>query len=217
MSDNITDGANVNPCDAARAERTSEEETERKKKSQIPARDKDFLRAGLCLIVFLSLLVAFMFWFTGGEFLISHWAAFYVATALITGLAFWLVTPSPATLSIPWLGARLGGGAAIGAIFMLLVMFLLPPTNLRVVELKVPGVRNESLGKPKFSSEIYSVTKLGDDPQRGVRYLVEFREGHSFGEMYVAYPKTDGIWKCTIPVQRVGPLRDPNHEKFPTD
>src|SRR5437879_3582900 len=44
----------------------------------------------------------------------GHRIALYVGVALITGITFWLVTPgSSAVVSVPHLGLKLGGGAAI--------------------------------------------------------------------------------------------------------
>ncbi len=79
---------------------------------------------------FIMLIVTLLVWQrydTGGLYLGMHERMlFLTGVALLTGTVFWIVTPGSGQVSIRQLGIRLGGGAAIGAAFMLLANQLTP-------------------------------------------------------------------------------------------
>jgi hypothetical protein len=104
-----------------------------------------------------------------------------VGVALFTGIAFWLVTPgAEGTVDLKQLGIHLGGGAGIGAAFMLLAWWLTSssPTYI-VVSLDSASLQHELAlaSGPADSADIKSAYLL---PPKD-RVFVEFGDGKEKG------------------------------------
>jgi hypothetical protein len=159
--------------------------------------------------VFLFAMVAIgmmLFAVTGGGFLPAHWVAFYILVALVTGLAFWLITGATGEFSWKDLGWKLTGGAAIGIIFMFAAHKLTPepPPNVRVIEVVIGnGIEPFIAG---FENGTSRVIRIPNEP----RYLVEFREGAMTGEVHFRYlgPNGERVTR-TYTVPRVGVMGEP--------
>ncbi len=158
-------------------------------------------------IVLLFVLIALIVWLlaaTGGSFKGGEWPAFYVAVALVSGIAFWFFTAgSTGEYTSKQLGIRLGGGAAIGAAFMVLAHFLTPatpPSNLLVVDARNEG-ESADLGfaLESWSEGLRNVTHL-DKENNGTQFLVEFREDQGF--FTVSYYMADSTHHRKIEVER---------------
>ena len=176
--------------------------------------EKSWLRAftaivGFGLVFLLIGLLVLLYTQTGGGFLPAHWVGFYVAVALITGLAFWLITGSPAEFSWKEFGARLGGGAAIGIIFMFAAQKITPapPPNIRIIDVAVPGGTRVSTAD--HDAAIASVIAL----ENGTRFLVQFTEGAMSGKISFHYLKGQERHRFTYNVPRVGALPEPKDER----
>src|SRR5262245_1935824 len=99
----------------------------------MPKTEQRFLY-GLLLAAIILFLEFLVFYSTGGRLARAHWVVLYVGVAVFTGVVFWLVTPgSTGSLKFAALGIKLGGGAAIGAAFMLLAWKLSAPTSSSIV------------------------------------------------------------------------------------
>jgi hypothetical protein len=90
--------------------------------------------AGFALILIILALETALFRSKEGDLDKAEWVVLYVGVALVTGIAFWILTPgSTGEVTVEHLGIKLGGGAAIGAAFMLLSNFVSEePPNYRV-------------------------------------------------------------------------------------
>lgn len=80
--------------------------------------------------------IGWMLYATQGWMNKGYGLAFFTAIALVTGLLFWTLTPSPfGGDSVHWkdLGFRLGGGAAIGLVFAYVGWQMVPPDSEYVV------------------------------------------------------------------------------------
>lgn len=89
---------------------------------------------GFALILIILALETALFLSKEGDLDKAEWVVLYVGVALVTGIAFWILTPgSTGEVTVEHLGIRLGGGAAIGATFILLSNFVSEdPPNYRV-------------------------------------------------------------------------------------
>jgi hypothetical protein len=104
-----------------------------------------------------------------------------IGVALVTGVAFWLITRSQGELNLPQLGIRLVGGAGIGAGFMYLAWKLTSPADTHViVQLRshTPLTRVSDYD----AATIKDVTILRHRQEApSDRALVEFQEGKERG------------------------------------
>jgi hypothetical protein len=98
---------------------------------------------------------------TGFCYQVPDYTFLFVGVALITGIVFWVCTGSSGVLTVKELGLRLGGGAAIGAGFMLLAFSLIrqlaitPPPAVVEVELSAAEADNQQFLKvSKVSGEL---------------------------------------------------------------
>ena len=164
---------------------------------------------GLVLILVLLTLAAWLLVGTGGHLLRAHWIALCVIVALVSGIAFWALTPgATGTVDIVQLGVRLTGGAGIGAAFLLLAWWLTsdPPPNARVVSVKnfpalvVDGER---------STPGITVRRIARERDQ---LLVLFAENTDEGDFYTWYPNSDSerVY-LRHRVYRTGDLPDPVH------
>ncbi len=161
---------------------------------------------GMLFLAGMAGLGVVLFWVTGGDFLPAHWTAFFVLVALVTGLGFWLFTGSTGDFRWKEFGVTLGGGAAIGASFMMLAHWITParPPNLNVLEVLLPDDSTPS--SPRFDSGIARVTAIPNES----RYIVEFRENAMTGNVHFRYLARDGKrMKRTYVVPRVGTPEQP--------
>lgn len=140
---------------------------------------------GLLVVFAIIALEAVMLWATGGHLTRAHQIVLYIGVAIVTGVVFWLLTPgSTGELDFKQLGIRLGGGAAIGASFMLLAWWLTDPeVNHTVVP--VPSAIAQD-----FTIENLSPNDLADVGEvrtiSNRRYLyAEFRPGHERGDIRI--------------------------------
>ena len=87
------------------------------------------------LILLMIGLIGWMVSALGGHLAPAHWALLYVGIALVTGIAFWTITGSTGqvTLNVAQVALRLGGGAAIGAAFMLIAYSLVATNDPYVI------------------------------------------------------------------------------------
>ncbi len=156
--------------------------------------------AGLIMVAILLGMVVALFHVSHGFFSPGYWVGFYVSVALVTGIAFWTLTGSTGEYTNAKLGIRLGGGAAIGASFMVLAHWLTPNNPLpsfRIVPTSVPA---NDLSYYDHDEHVKEATRLGQSK----RFLVEFNEGENEGAFSVSYIATDGIHIRTFSVPRVG-------------
>ena len=165
---------------------------------------------GIILLFVLIGLVVLLLYVTDGIFYPGHWVAFYVAIALVSGIAFWFFTAgSTGEFTNKSLGIRLGGGAGIGAAFMVLAHFLTPtepPPNIRIVDVRVEGISD--VFYTSHSEELGKVTRLD-----GARFLVEFKEGENQGHFVVRYFRGEDPYWSEIHVPRLGELPEPVEHK----
>lgn len=152
----------------------------------------------VCLGILTALYVS-----NGGNFLPAHWVALKVGVALITGIAFWTFTASSGEFTWKDWGLKLGGGAAVGAAFMILAHYITPdmsPAN-RIVEVPVPA---DARVTAIAGTGVNAVTSL----QKDGRFLVEFTEGNDRGEIHLNYLGTEGTRRrLSYEVRRVGDFR----------
>jgi len=136
---------------------------------------------GLLVVFVIIVLEALMLWQTNGHLTRAYQIVLYTGVAIVTGVLFWLLTPgSMGEVDLKQLGIRLGGGAAIGAAFMLLAWFLTDPETNHVVAPVPFGIPQE------FTIHNQSPNDLADVGEvrtiSGRRYLyAEFRSGHDEG------------------------------------
>lgn len=165
------------------------------------------LVAVLLPLVIIALIVM-LFKSTDGYFSRAHWAGFYIGVGLCAGVLYWLFTPgATGELHIKEFGARMGGGAAIGGIFMLIAHWLTPaaePSTLQLVSVDVPDATTIYLdGK---GAGIRNLIRLGSD---NPRILVEFEATAGSGEFFVKYLKGDGsIYRKRYDVTRAGHITE---------
>ena len=133
--------------------------------------------------VFLFILVALLVWLriaTEGFASNLDWVLFYVGIALVTGIAFWVYTPgSQGTLNLPQFGIHLGGGAAIGASFMLLAVLFVPKADPDVVVALPEQVRSPTVKVLKYDHEkLVTVSMI---PKLPGNVFVRFHDGEEQG------------------------------------
>ena len=140
----------------------------------------------LVVFVILALIVA-MIWSTEGDLSRAHMILLYVGVAIITGILFWHFTPgSTGQFDLKQLGIRLGGGAAIGASFMVLAWWLTVPettTALVFIPTTIPD---------DFKIENISPEKLADlgkvhTKSRRNFIFADFRAGHESALIRLTY------------------------------
>ena len=145
---------------------------------------------GIALIFTIIGLIVLLYIKTGGRFNRAQWFIVFVAVAMVTGLSFWIFTESSGKVAVK--GVELGGGAAIGAGFMLLSWgiissdkfhkFLLPFTIV-----VIPTEKYSKLYRlVDKSSEIVNNQDLP-----GGRMLFEFGEGHFAGSIKLRHFTAD--------------------------
>lgn len=145
-----------------------------------------YIGVGISLLLLVLLIVVWL----SADGTPMDWVFFYVLVALLTGVLFWTVTPgSTGEVTVQQLGIRLGGGAAIGAAFMLLAHWLTPAppppaSDVALVSLNLPdSVRTSPVLKvanfdeASFSHEPVLLPCAGTKRQA----LVQFKEGASEG------------------------------------
>ncbi len=161
------------------------------------------IKLGFALIGALIALEAIMIWATGGRLRQAHEVALYIGVALITGIAFWLFTPgSTGELNLPELGIKLGGGAAIGAIFMLLASWLTSPAIQHVV-VPVPAEIPQQFTMHNLSPD--SIRELGElRTVSGNRFLfAEFWAKEEEGAFQLTHLSNEGA-AFKNPTYRIG-------------
>lgn len=154
---------------------------------------KRLLRHGLFIVILLIIAVAIMLIVTGGHLNRAFEIVLYICVALVTGILFWLFTPgSTGDLDFKKLGIKLGGGAAIGASFMLLAWYLTEP-NLNYVVIPKPSyIPQEFTIINQSSQEINDVGEVRT--KGGKQYLyIEFRDGKDEGIIDLNYLKNGNI------------------------
>ena len=122
--------------------------------------------------------------------------------ALITGVSFWILTGSTGEFTFKEYGAKVGGGAAIGLVFMYAAKQITPetpPPNIRVLDVRINDV--ESVNIARSSEAIRQVTPL---MSQGNKFLVEFKEGFSRGNVIVRYLQTGGKFEVKYTIPRIG-------------
>lgn len=159
-------------------------------------------RFGLLVAMLIILLLAVLLTARGGILQRAEWVALYVGVALVTGIVFWLVAPGgKSELSMPQYGMRLGGGAAVGAIFMLIAHKITPGPEIRAFELPTEIRRSHTVqildSSPRIDVEIVNKRLL----------LVEFRESQNDGEVTLEYFQELRQERICFLVSRVGELR----------
>jgi hypothetical protein len=158
-------------------------------------------------IIFAVLIGLFvLFWATGGAFYGPHWVAFYVTIALVTGVCFWTLCPEgDSTYANRTLGIKLGGGAAIGASFMMLAHSITPVDLPDVRVIKVPSIGISSEIIPDGNSlEIRAVKRIPESP---FEFVVWFGDHENSGVLNFHYLAKDGtIKRFELSVGRIGPI-----------
>jgi hypothetical protein len=146
----------------------------------------------------------------------AQWVLMLVAIALITGLTFWIWTESSGQLTVKQLGIELGGGAGIGASFMLLAWKLVTSRSFQkiispfvVVSIPTEG-RSSIFYLSWHSKDIVSALNLKDNR----RMLFEFGEGKFSGEINIRYLAKDASkWnEVKYKIDRSGRLIDTTKE-----
>lgn len=133
-------------------------------------------------------LLGVLYWAEDGYPSALGWVFAYVGVALITGIAFWALTGSTGDLTLPQIGLRLGGGAAIGAGFMLLAHSLTPQTDRdRLIEIQVPDAGGNVYLVPKATQgcRVEQISHSG-------RFIALLDEGAKSAQFSVRYHGTDG-------------------------
>lgn len=156
---------------------------------------------GFMAVIFLLALIWLLYYATDGTFLPSHWVALYVAIAIVTGVLFWNFTTTDADVSLPALGIRLGGGAAVGAAFMILAHWLTPGAAMfRIVDIQFEGVDSFSY---QGERDLRRVEPLNKETE----FLVEFQESVDEGYFEVHFLKEGQPHRGRQTVRRDGPLQ----------
>ncbi len=180
------------------------------------------LRWAISLLLILLVLIVCLYVFGGDVFRPQHRFGLYAAITVFSGLVFCFFTPSTGEFSIPNLGLRLGGGAAIGLGIVYAINFIIPwdpPPSLRVIT--TDGFPTDSpYFFDKWSSGIRSVmveVKKNEMFEGSRRFGVEFEQNQTEGELYFYYfdADRDGRVTRTQPVVRTGPL--PEATESPPD
>lgn len=130
-----------------------------------PVSHGQILAAGLGMVKIIILLLAVMLVTTGGHLTRAYEIVLLVGIALVTGISFWLLTPgSTGTVEVKEIGIRLGGGAAIGAAFMILAWWLtsgLPSYVVVPVPASIPSefvIRNLTPEEIADVGEVHTIT-----------------------------------------------------------
>lgn len=122
--------------------------------------------AFVILLIIIGLLTALLI-FTGGNLNDALWSVLYIGLALITGIAFWIITPGGTSeIKIPLLGIKLVGSAATGAAFIILMNLYFPPRDYAIITLPEKHQDNTFLPKNNDSVEL---TRISTES-----YLVKF-------------------------------------------
>jgi hypothetical protein len=163
---------------------------------------------GLLVVAVIVALVGVMLWSTQGVLTRAHEIVLFVSVAIVTGVLFWILTPgSSGQLTVKQLGIRLGGGAGIGASFMLLAWWLTASTaNTTVVP--VPFQIPTDFTIENISPEhLADVGELRTVSKRRFIYA-EFRPGHNAGVLRLKYlkPLGGGFEMSTFTVTLAGEL-----------
>lgn len=156
---------------------------------------------GLVILGVITALVVVLFATSDGYLNRAGWVLLYVGVGLISGIAFWLATPgATGEVDLKKIGVKLGGGAGIGAGFMLLADFL-AATPPRHVIVEIPeGNRNPTFSIYEADSGI-EVTEIS-----GQRLLVEFKGDQEAGWFRAEQlaPGARGFSKYECEVTRAG-------------
>ncbi len=142
------------------------------------------LIGGSILIVIVLMLLASLLIYRGDSFNRPHWVSLYAGIAVVTGLSFWIYAPgSTGEVTIKEIGIKLGGGAAVGAAFMLLAWWLTPLTDVLIVDVpdSVKGIGSR-LAVENSSPGLRTELLGGND-----RILLEFPENRSEGRIHLVY------------------------------
>lgn len=153
---------------------------------------------------------AALFYWTEGYFGPSAWVAFYVLVALTTGTLFWSVCGATGTWSKP--GSQLGGGAAIGMIFMLAANLMAPSQKVVAFQLN-PSERGKYT--QVHSNGCENLTAWLTENRAAL--VVSFFEGSSSGVVVIRkYLEDQRIEETRIKVWRSGKIKrnDPTTVKF---
>ena len=142
------------------------------------------LIGGSFLIVIVLVLLAILLVYRADSFSRPHWVSLYAGIAVVTGLAFWIYAPgSTGEVTVKELGIKLGGGAAVGAAFMLLAWWLTPLTEVLIVDVpdSVKGIAS------RFAIENSSPGLRAELLDGNNRILVEFSENRAEGRIHLVY------------------------------
>jgi len=148
---------------------------------------------GIVLIFIIIGLITILYVKTGGRFNRAQWFIMFVAVAMVTGLSFWIFTESSGKLEVKKIGLELGGGAAIGAGFMLLAWGIVSSKKFQkfISPFAIIGIPIEKYSKIfrliDKSNEITNAQILAG----GSRILFEFREGYFSGSIVVRHFTAD--------------------------
>ena len=141
------------------------------------------LLPGMIITIVIIVLETVMLIKTNGVLTQAYQIVLYVGVAIVTGVVFWTLTPGTSGLiNFKQLGIRLGGGAAIGASFMLLAWWLtVPKFNFAVIP--TPSNIPEDFSLANVSPEnISDIGELRTISKR--RYIfAEFRSNKEIGEI----------------------------------
>ena len=149
---------------------------------------------GFALILIILALETALFLTKEGDLDKAGWVVLYVGVALVTGIAFWILTPgSTGEVTVEHLGIRLGGGAAIGAAFILLSNFVSeePPTH-RVF---LVDDKCEQIDPAVIEEDGVNAIELEKDEEslKVKRWLVEFKAPKGYFVTYSPYASPDTV------------------------
>lgn len=146
--------------------------------------NNSLLLPGMIVISIIIILETVMLIKTNGILTQAYQIVLYVGVAIVTGVVFWTLTPGTSgQINFTQLGIRLGGGAAIGASFMLLAWWLTAP-KCNFVVIPTPSNAPEDFLLLNVSPEnISDVGELRTISKR--RYIfAEFRSKKEVGEIH---------------------------------
>jgi len=162
----------------------------------------DVIKLGMAVVFVIIALEVLMLAFTRGQLTRAYEIALYIGIAIVTGVIFWLLTPgSTGELELKKLGIKLGGGAAIGAIFMILA-HQLTVRETNYVVLPIPAqIHREFTIKNLSPGDISNVGQVRTITHKRLLF-VEFRPGKEAGTIRLKYFRTNDS-KFEEPVYRV--------------
>lgn len=168
---------------------------------------RTFSQQAMACVVALVIVVAvgWMLARTGGWMNKGYGIAFFVATALVTGIVFWTLTPAPSSASV-WTspGVRLGGGAAIGLVFALTAWQKIPDDGTFVI-VPIPSYIEGDV-KVRADEGVRSAELL--PASRRLVVELEPRRSEGFIRMNWLHNETPPVLSRRFRVERKGVLVD---------